>query len=148
MGMNASMIICDDLRMEVTGKLFLIGVYPGNIGIPVEGSIAGQLMFFFSFDCPIEDTPANITFEIILPGERPEQATVSVNRPEPDGKHTRWFMRQVIAVQGKTLRAGKILARVTADNAEVDISSPWIEIGPQMTFAPPRQDSTASPPPA
>jgi hypothetical protein len=30
----AYVIMCDDIRQEITGKFILIGVYPGNIAIP------------------------------------------------------------------------------------------------------------------
>lgn len=34
MPVNVSAIICDDIRQEMSGKLFLIGAYVQNVGVP------------------------------------------------------------------------------------------------------------------
>lgn len=140
MTINATVLVCDEIRFETSGKLFLIGMYPANIAIPTDDVAVGQLIFLFHFDCPIDEPPSTIAFEVTLPGGEPQRSVIQVDKPEANPKHTRWLFRHALTIQGQSLRLGKIGVRVTVDGQELDVSSPWIEL---LVTSP-----TVSPPPS
>lgn len=57
-----TLIVCDDIRREDNGKLFVIGMYPSNIGVPKMPSVL-NLCLFTTFK-PIKNGKAQITIEI------------------------------------------------------------------------------------
>jgi len=130
MAINASIIVCDDIRQENNGKLFIIGFYTGNIILPAEEWLVMKLIFFFTLDCPNILRPKSITFEITLPNDEPQVETVPLAVLEPEPHHTRWIFRHPLLVQGKTLRPGKIKGRVLLDEQELEVSTPWIVVPP------------------
>lgn len=73
MSVNVSAIICDDIRQEITGKLFLIGAYVHNMGVP---SFPAES----TFDCLIRfsglsDDAEKMTLTIRHVGYKPEEST-------------------------------------------------------------------------
>ena len=145
--MNATMLACDEIRFEATGKLFIIGMHPGNIAIIEDGAPVGQLIFLFSVDCELDVIPKEVVFEVALPGAEPQRTTVSVTPPEVGEGHTRWFMRHAMGVQNQPLRAGKIAAKVTADGNDPVVSAPWIKLLSPQELTALSLFPTASPPP-
>lgn len=140
--------------MEANGKLFLIGVYPGNVSIPSEVVTTPNIWFLFQLDCLISEIPTKLTFEVQFPGEEPRINVVEVVKPELKPEHTRWMFRHGFGTAMQVLRPGKIRARITADETELDVSTPWIELGPiaPSVSEPPSEQSPSaeqatSPPP-
>jgi hypothetical protein len=132
MSINVSIMVCDDIRFEQNGKMFLIGVYNNDLGIGAPGAVVPQLMFLFSVDGPLAERPKEITLEVTLPGGAPIGSTFPV--PLADSLletlpgRTRWFMRNVIAIQNTELNPGRIVARVAVDGVDVTVSTPWISV--------------------
>ena len=128
--MNASVIVCDDIRIEITGKLVLVGVYPGNLSIPQDNMQIPQLQFFFSADFPLDDVPKRLSFEVTLPGQETQKSEMDLAAPIAEPHHTRWQIRHVLGIAGPVLKTGKVDIRVVADGNECPISSPWVVLAP------------------
>jgi hypothetical protein len=145
---NVSLLVCDDLRLEVNGKLFLIGLYSGNIITFQEGGIVPALHFLFSIDMPIDRPPGDVILEVTLPGEETQRAQLEVGMPADVGPgHTRLTFRHVISVANVPLRAGKIIASANLGGVAHPFSTPWIVVAPAATTVT-VSDSNASPPPS
>ena len=124
---NATVLIADQLRIEVNGKLFVIGMYTGNVAVPEgEEETRGSLQFLFSIDCKIDEIPKEIVFEASLPGEELNRSIVQVPPFVPEEQHTQWMMRHAVAATNQVLRPGKIVAKVIADGQETVVGTPWI----------------------
>ena len=146
MAINATLIICDDIRIEITGKSIIIGMYTGNLSITEEPSVITKLMFLFNVDIPLPYIPTVVTVEVTIPGVPvPLREEVKVPPPAaPIGpEHTRWIFRHAIGMQNITARSGKIVARVWVDDQELEISSALIVVGEPSL----EESSTALPPP-
>jgi hypothetical protein len=145
MAINASLLVCDQIRVENNGKLLLIGVYSGNIAIPFEPIPQISLTFLFSVDCPIDEYPSKVSYEVTLPNGSPTRQEITSTPLEPNPNHTRWHFRHVLSVENQPLYTGKIKARVLFNDQELEISSPWIEMmAPAIVtnaFAPPSEQS-------
>lgn len=130
MSRSATLMVCDDIRQEMSGKLIIIGVYTGDILILHDDFQIGQLIFFFTVDCDIKDTPRKTYFEVVLPDG--ETTSLTIDAPEliPDEQFTRWYIRQTLGIQNKSLRSGKIKAKVICDGEEIRMSAPAIVVPP------------------
>ena len=58
-----SVLVCENIRKEDNGKLFFIGVYPGNI---VSFQSPANLVFSFWFDCFTKQRMNKIEIKIVL----------------------------------------------------------------------------------
>jgi len=127
-GREASVIVCDDVRFEVTGKLVIVGVYTADISIVSDEQPTPQLQFLFRAECDINDPFATIRFEVTLPGSEPIVAESKSLGPPPSvsAGRTRISIYQLISVPGAVLRPGKILARVVHEKGEIPVSATWI----------------------
>jgi hypothetical protein len=142
--MNATVSICDDIRMEINGKLILIGMYTGNIIISTDNVAVPQMVFLFYVDCKVDEVPRVLEFEATLPGGEPQTSRVDITEPphfKPE--HTRWYLRHAITLGMPHLSAGKIKARVRLDDKEIELTTPWIEVA-----TPPEEVTSASSLPA
>jgi hypothetical protein len=128
MAINATVIICEDLRIENTGKVIVIGMHPGNLSIPTEGETTiAQLIFLFSIDGPLSYLPNRVRFEVEIPGvSQPLSSEMSMETQTFEEKYTRWSARQAIGMRNITAQSGKIAARVWVDDQQLEVSSPWI----------------------
>ena len=127
-GREASVIVCDDVRTEMTGKLIVIGVYTTDIAIFSDEQMSPQLQFLFYAECDHSDPFKSIKFEVQLPGEKPafvETANLPPPPPITSGR-SRSYIRQLLTVAPATLRPGKITARVVHDRGEIPVSAGWI----------------------
>ena len=135
---SATLLVCDDIRIEANGKLIIIGVYTGNILILSPEMPGTNLTFMFSLDVPIGEIPRSVAFEVVLPGEKPDRHSLEITDPKLEPHHTRWYLKQVVVAGGKTLRLGRIDAKVVCDGEEILVSAPWIvaPLNPEVTSAP------------
>jgi hypothetical protein len=131
---NVSVIMCDDLRIEMNGKVFIIGMYPNNIVIPNEEVVCPQLQFFFAADFDKGDIPTTLAYEVELPGEKPQRAEVPVFIPAFEEGHTRWLSRYALTLATPKLRTGKIDARVITEKGVFSAVAGWIAV-----FQPPTE---------
>jgi hypothetical protein len=135
---SATLLACDDIRIEANGKLIIIGVYTGNIVLLAPEMPGTNLTFMFNLDVPIDEVPKNVAFEVVLPGEEPDRHALEITGPKLEPHHTRWCLKQVVVAAGKTLRPGRIDAKVVCDGEEIRVSAPWIVApqNPEATSAP------------
>lgn len=125
---NATVIVCDDLRMEINGKLFFIGMYPAHIVIPGEELQIQKLVFFFNADFPITHIPKKIRYEVALPGEKAHPSEMEPNPPEFRKEHTRFITRHAITFVNPILRLGKIGAKLIVDDGEeISVAAGWVQ---------------------
>lgn len=114
--------------MEITGKLLIIGVYTGSIIIEDDSFAPAQLQFLLNVDCPREEVPQRVVFEIQLPGDTPpHRAEIDVSPVTFEEGHTRWIMRHAVAFRNPMLLPGKIEARVFLDDKAYPAVAAWIE---------------------
>jgi hypothetical protein len=102
-----SLILCDEVRTENTGKKLLIGVYSRDVNL---GTIPSAVSFSLFFEVELYDVPSSFEIEIGgLAAPQPSRATFSV----PAGFTTAHLVAPVNAVieQATTMtarwRAGK-----------------------------------------
>jgi hypothetical protein len=113
-------------------------MYTGNLSIVEDGAKIGRLVFIFSVDCPKEEIPKAILFEIQIPGMDDSFVNdIPVSPPAFEEKHTRWVVRHAMAVQNITARSGKIVASVKLDGDELEMSSPLIVVEPPTFWGAP-----------
>ena len=141
---TATLLVCDDLRMEVTNKMLIVGGYTGDITINAEPFSVNTLHFMFQIDVPVADNPRTIVAEVTLPNDEPRQSSAELapNLVVPEGRK-RWVFRQLVTFYRHNLRPGKISARVIVNDQEIDVPAPWIVLQPDIT-----PDPNASPPPS
>lgn len=126
---SANLLVADDLWWSITGKVNLIGVYTGDIGIPLDGQLAAQLVFFFLLEGELGDQPTKpFTLEIALPGDQPRTLPVAVPTfgNTSATERTKWFVRTPFLVQQLRLRPGRIVARIIYEGKELRVGAPWI----------------------
>lgn len=134
--MNVTVLVCDEIRIELSGKLFIIGMYTGNIAIPHDDFVIPSINFLFSFDCALSDMPKKVAFEITMPGGVTNSSQLDVAPPEIKEHHTRWYMRHALGFQNTSLRSGKIEAKIVVDDREIIAGAPWIVIAPPQESIP------------
>jgi hypothetical protein len=124
---TAYLLVADDLRIALTGKLDLHGIYTGDIVIPSEKLVANQLVFLWMLETDAKDPFQSLTFEITLPQAEPNRFSLSVlvPTPIPEGR-TRWYMKQPQLIQPAILRPGRIKAKVIHEKGEIQLWGPWI----------------------
>jgi hypothetical protein len=122
---NAHVIASDDLRVEVGGKLTIVGMYTGNIGIATDPYITPQMVFTFFVYTDVDDPFLSLTFEVTPPGENtPLSMNVSLppleRRPKmaPESKGT--IYRIPMFASSLTLRPGRVKARVIHERGEIE----------------------------
>jgi hypothetical protein len=123
----AHLLVADDLRIALTGKLDLYGIYTGDIIIPGERLVANQLVFLWTVETDAKDPFQTLTFEITLPQAEPNRFSLSLlaSPPIPDGR-TRRYVKQPQLVQPAILRPGRIQAKVIHERGEIPVRGPWI----------------------
>lgn len=133
----ATLMIADDVHVDLTGKFMILGVYTGDIQIPVEPSTVPRLVFVFTIETDIKDPFRSMIVEVTLPGTSPAQWPVQlIQRPILPG-HTRIVLRLPFLVLMPVLRQGHIEAKVIHENGAIVVSSPWIVVASRPPNAPP-----------
>ena len=135
--MQASLLVCDDSRLEITGKGILIGIYVTDMIITAPKLQIAQLQFFLMFDFDVHETPKTLTFEVTLPNQPPTvwPLTMPDKLSVPEGRD-RAYIRQPFQIIAPILEPGRIEARVIHDKGDVRIRGPWIVLAPQQSQQP------------
>jgi hypothetical protein len=126
MSTNASLIICDDVRVEFNGKVIMIGVYTGDMLIPAEPFIASQLYFFFYIDTPIDESPNKVTLEVTMPQQDASRWEFPIPEITSQPGRTKFVFKQPVSLLNPILHCGRIAARVLLDEKSLDVATMWI----------------------
>src|SRR5579872_480683 len=122
---SASVLVCDNILFDVTGKAYLHGLYPGDITMPGDELLVNQLVFYFTIQAP--KTTKMTPFEIVTLRVTPPGATMSelsipvanlVHAPNPNRPFM--ILRAPLLIQQLVLRPGKIETKVIVDGEEID----------------------------
>jgi hypothetical protein len=136
---QATLLVCDEIRLEMTGKLILIGTYTSDMMIPAPGFVTPQMVFFLIFEGPLAERPTEgCKFEVTLPGQKPSEWPIIFQPnppPVPEGR-TKFIMRHGWAIQSPVLNPGHIKGRVITSKGEISVGGPWITLPPQQIVSP------------
>lgn len=69
LSVQASVLFCDDIRVESTGKLFCVGVYTARLGL-FENAPVDRLGVLVSIRWPRDYRPDALAIKLLLPGMR------------------------------------------------------------------------------
>lgn len=129
---HASVFICDEILISLTGKYNILGNYTGDIAIPSEPAPAAQLVFLFVIETDVKDLYQSLALQVTLPGSPPIKQAIPVI-PQipllPD--RPRWSMRWPLLIPQPLLRPGRIEAKVIHESGELTAGTPWIVLAPQ-----------------
>lgn len=132
MALQATVLVCDDARLEMSGKAFLIGVYLDDIAIPFISFPIQKLCFFLVLEGDLREVPQQAKLEIALPGLSPYQWDLPLNAPPTSlaPGRTRFVYRHPFHINSIPLGPGRIAGRVMFPGGEVKITGPWISVVP------------------
>jgi hypothetical protein len=127
---QAMVLVADEVLYTMFGKVYLNGVFTGDITIFADPTVATQLIFMFFLETDIDEPFTSLALQVTLPGNSPVQVEVPVvppPSPRPHGR-TRQFYRWPLVIQTPTLRPGRIEAKAIHDKGEIVASAPWITL--------------------
>lgn len=132
MSMQATVLVCDDARLEISGKALLIGVYLDDIAIPSNDYVVQRLCFFLTYEGDFNTMPHSAKFELALPNQTPVQWDLPMTMPPRTTwqPRTKFVYRYPFSIFNRPLNAGRITCRVLHPLGEVQIAGPWITIVP------------------
>jgi hypothetical protein len=106
----ATSLFCDDVRVETTGKLILIGCYPGNMIVLNPAQPVDRLWVFTKITWPKDFDVTGMRLRIDMPAQEPGFVTVQNNpAPAPDmspGATCVWQLRFLPLRPGDLIRVG------------------------------------------
>ena len=132
MSVQATILVCDDARLEISGKAFLVGIYLDDIAIPFISFQVQKLCFFLILEGDLNKVPQQAKLEITLPGLSPYQWDLPLSTPAnpvTPGR-TRFVYRHPFPVYNIPLSPGRIAGRILFPGGEAKIAGPWISIVP------------------
>jgi hypothetical protein len=136
---QASVFVCDEVLVSLTGKFNVLGMYTGDIAIFGGEAPSPQLVFVFQIECDLTDPYRLLIAQVTLPGEGPRQMPVpfAIPSPSPESR-TRWITRWPFLVPIPTLRPGRVEAKVIHERGEIIAGYQWIVSVPRpQVDAPP-----------
>jgi hypothetical protein len=130
---TASVLVCDEILFNITGKAFLQGIYPIDITIPGDELVMNQLVFYFSAETDKKKPFKTVALKVVLPGEKPTQIDVPFAAPLSSSNTDRpkMVLRAPLLVQQMVLRPGKIETKVITESEELDAGGIWITSVPK-----------------
>jgi hypothetical protein len=149
---TAHVIVSDDLRVEISGKYVVVGMYTGNIAIMSNPHWVNQLVVTFLISTPVDKPFASLKLEVTLPELPPATMDVALgppeNRPVAPTEARLWMHRIPMFLHNQLLRPGPSRARVIYEDGELLAHGiPLIVLAPQA-FAVPMMVPQMSGPPA
>jgi len=130
MSRQASVIICDDLLVSLSGRFNVTGIFTGDIGIPSSPSFAAQFVFLFTIETDIDDQYQSLAVEVTFPGQQqPLRMDIPIGTPIPPMPgRTRWTLRWPMLIQQIMLIPGRIEAKVIHEKGEILTNGAWISL--------------------
>lgn len=125
---QATLQVCDDVLVSLSGKFNLVGLYTADIGIPIDPTLIPQLAFFFDVSGDLPDRPEKIDLQITFPGGESRQITVDAPLPAgpPLQGRTKWHIRAPMLAQNIVLKPGRITARIKHRGEELEVHGAWV----------------------
>jgi len=110
----ATSMFCDDVRVEATGKLILVGCYPGNIMVVNPTQPVDRIWIFTKILWPRDFDVTGMRLRIDMPAQEPAFVTVQ-NSPPPSPEVSPaatcvWQLRFLPLRAGDLIRIGVELA--------------------------------------
>ena len=137
-GRQALVLPCQDIRLEHDGKLTLVGLFTGNIAIPVVPTIVPQLMFLIVIDGDLDERLKSLTIEIHLPQiKEPTKAEIPLPPLPPTFLEGQKRFRYQIpfAIAPAVLNPGRIVCKIIHDKGEIETGARWIVHAPLPAIA-------------
>jgi hypothetical protein len=124
---HASVFVCDELLVSLSGKFNILGNFTGDISIPADPTPVAQLVFLFIIEADANDPFRSLAMQVTLPGSAPvtQQVPVIAQVPVLPGR-PRWTMRWPLLINQPILRPGRVEAKVIHENGELIAGTPWI----------------------
>jgi len=123
----ATVLACQDVRLEYDGKLTVVGVFTTNIGVPAPMSIP-QMWFLVNIEGDLSEQLESLSLHIHLPGvEEPVIHDVpDIVAPRTIEGQTRWRHLLPLQITNMTLNPGRIRFRLIHDKGEIETGAGWI----------------------
>lgn len=137
MARQASVLVSDDLYVSLIGKFIINGLFTTDIVIPIDPTIAVQLVFLFQIETDIDDPFEKLQLQVTLPGQPPTTADIQLAPFIPAAGRTRWLLHWPLLVRQAVLRPGRIEAKVIHERGEILTTTPWISLATQAPPTPP-----------
>jgi hypothetical protein len=116
----ATVVVCDEMLISLTGKMNIFGIYTGDITIASEEQKIAQLVVIFHIECDLAAPPRALSVEVRLPGEPVIQNNIPPIVPPATPQRTKWVFRWPILIQQPTLRAGRIETKIVHDKGIIE----------------------------
>jgi hypothetical protein len=125
---RAYVLACDEVLFSITGKAYLNGVYTGDITIPGDELILGQLVFFFTAETRKENPFRKVILKTFLPDGTSSELEIPISTlPQPlNPNRPKMMLRAPLLVQQVVLRPGKIETKVITESEELDAGGIWV----------------------
>jgi hypothetical protein len=134
---QATVLVCDELLISLTGKFTLLGNYTGDISIPTAPATVPQLVFYFIIESDINDVYRSLTLQVALPESFPiVQLVPIIPQMLTQPNRSRWTMRWPFLVSQPILNPGRIEAKVIHEKGEIIAGTPWIVLASQQPQLP------------
>lgn len=124
-----SFLVCDDVLVALNGKLFLQGVYTGDLAIAAEETTLGQLVVFLQISTPIQKPFRQLQATISFPGEpSPRTTDLMPLLPKliPWPGRTMAVYKVPVPIFQPMLKAGPIEIHVKHEEGEVFVGRQWV----------------------
>jgi len=120
-GVSISVLMCDDVRTEASGKTIYIGAYGGTLVVSHLPCILPQLCFVLTVESDIDAVPMRMEFAFEFPGQ-PAADLLIVERPQgsppgiypSDARYHRSMFTNTMS-QPILAAAGRLKIRSTVD---------------------------------
>jgi hypothetical protein len=86
--LHSTSLFCDDIRLEATGKLNLVGCYPGNVIIASPHQPIDRLFIYTRLVWGHDFDPTGLRLRVDMPGQEPsfmEVQSITPATPESPG---------------------------------------------------------------
>jgi hypothetical protein len=135
--LGAQFTFCDDVRMEIGGKMSIMGVYKDFIAIHGERAIAPKLVTLFSVDYDESQVGTEARLQLMERDRELISVTLSLPPRQPSGlvlpEPVANILHLVVPAEfaGLQLEAGMVLrASVVADDQRFDSESLYVVAAP------------------
>ena len=125
----ASMFICDEVLVSLNGKYTVSGLYTGDIAIPSEQTILGQLVVMFHVETDVTKPFRRLALQVSFPGEllRTQEMLTSPFPAVPPDRNRVTF-RMPFLIPQPVLRPGPIETKVLHEDGELPAGKQWITL--------------------